>query len=199
MTRWFALPIAAVALVATTAYAQETGAGPGTIQVTAIPGGAIFFAGGDTESKFHNFNLGGAFTYNINHVFGVEGELGTTLGMTQNLLNISSQQKTPNTLAYTGNVVVSAPLRYRMAPYATAGIGRLTLFESSALGINSNASFVTANFGGGVNWYVNTRWGLRGDYRLLTVRSSETAPAFFGQENRLGQRVYGGLVFNVKR
>src|SRR5580704_4970795 len=35
-------------------------------------------------------------------------------------------------------------------------------------------------------WYApNSRWGLRGDYRFLMVKSSDVAPSFFGREQSL--------------
>ena len=67
-----------------------------------------------------------------------------------------------------------------------------------SLGVNSSETFLTGNVGGGVKWYApNGRWGLRGDYRFVTVRSNDSAPAFFGQETRFGHRVYGGVVINA--
>ena len=85
-------------------------------------------------------------------------------------------------------------------PYVTGGVGGLTMFERADLGINSTATFLTGNVGGGVKWYApNGRWGLRGDYRFLAVRSNSDAPTFFGAENRYGHRVYGGLVINAVR
>lgn len=192
--------IALMSLVGAAAQAQES-LGPGKTEVAVIPGGGMFFTGSDTESKFHNYNLGGAFAYNFNRLVGVEGEVGGTLGMTQTLAfgESSSKQKTPNTLGYTGNLVVSAPVRYRTVPYATAGIGGLTLFSNTGLGLDQGATFFTTNVGGGVKWYANDRWGFRGDYRFIAVRASDTAPAFFGQETRFANRIYGAFILNVTR
>jgi hypothetical protein len=53
--------------------------------------------------------------------------------------------------------------------------------------------------GGGVKWYANNRWGLRADYRFISVQSTDTAPAFFGQNLRYGHRVYGGVIINAGR
>jgi hypothetical protein len=59
---------------------------------------------------------------------------------------------------------------------------------------------LTGNVGGGVKWYApNGRWGLRGDYRFVAVRSDTSAPVFFGQEDRYGHRVYGAVVINAVR
>ena len=59
---------------------------------------------------------------------------------------------------------------------------------------------VRVNIGGGLKWYApNGRWGLRGDYRFIAVRSNDTAPAFFGQDTRYGHRVYGAVIINAVR
>ena len=199
MKHWIVILVAAASLTGTHAYAQEAGFGPGTAELTAIPGGGMFFVDSDTESSFGNYNLGGAFTYNINRLIGIEGELGGTLGITQDLAagGLTSTSKTPNTLAYSGNLVLSTPARRRIVRYAAVGIGGLTLFKDTALAIDSKTTFLTGNVGGGVKWYINERMGLRGDYRFTAVRSSDTAPAFFGQETRYAHRIYGGLVVNL--
>jgi hypothetical protein len=80
----------------------------------------------------------------------------------------------------------------------TGGIGGLTLFDKATVGVTSTDTFLTGNVGGGVKWF-NGRWGLRGDYRFVTVKSRDDAPSFFGQETRYGHRVYGGLLFNATR
>jgi opacity protein-like surface antigen len=183
-------------------YAQETSPGPGTVEVTVIPGGATFFTSGDRGSEFRNYNLGGALTYNINRIVGVEGEVVTSLGIAQDLQfgGLTTNRRSPNTLAYTGNVVLSLPTHSSFVPYGTAGIGGLTMFEKASLGINSADTFLTGNAGGGVKWYApNGIWGLRGDYRFMTTRSKDSAPAFFGQETRYGHRVYGAVIINAVR
>ena len=83
-------------------------------------------------------------------------------------------------------------------PYITGGLGGLTMLERSGLGIDDPETFLTGNVGAGLKWF-NGRWGLRGDYRFLAVRSKDDAPAFFGLENRYGHRVYGGILINTGR
>ena len=185
-------------------YAQDTSApGPGTVAVTIIPGGATFF----TESSnakgpgFGNYGLGGAVTLNFNRWVGVEGEVSGDLGVTQNLQSsgVTSNLKSPNLLNYSGNVIVHAANRTSVTPYATGGIGGLTLFDNAALGISKTDTFLTGNVGGGVEWFSNGRWGLRGDYRFIAVRSNDDASSFFGQDTRYGHRIYGGVVINAVR
>jgi opacity protein-like surface antigen len=203
MRRWIAVVLAAVAFVGTgQAHAQDLAPGPGTAEVTIIPGGGIFFTEGeDTQGpSFGNYDLGGSMTYNLNRYIGIEGEVSGALGISQDLQfgGLTSDVKTPNLLNYSGNVVVSFPTQSSVVPYVTGGVGGLSLFEKPSLGINDTETFLTGNVGGGVKWY-SGRWGLRGDYRFVTVRSKDDAPDFFGQETRYGHRVYGGVILNVGR
>jgi hypothetical protein len=184
------------------AYAQETTPGPGTVEITVIPGGATFFTGSGNGSSFGNYSLGGAAAYNINRFVGLEGEFSSSLGISQNLTDggFRGTQRTPDTLSYTGNVVLSLPTHSSFVPYATGGVGGFTMLQQANLGINSNETFLTGNAGGGVKWYAaNGRWGLRGDYRFIATQSRDTAPAFFGQDTRYGHRVYGAVIINAVR
>ena len=203
MTGWMAALITAVAIVGSgSAFAQESAPGPGTVEVTLIPGGTTFFTSGDRGPSFGSYNLGGALTYNINRSVGIEGEVGGTLGVSQDLQfgGLTGSLKGPNQLNYSGNLVISAPTHSAVVPYLTGGIGGLTMFERPTLGIVGTQSFLTGDVGGGVKWYAsNGRWGLRGDYRFIAVRSNEDASSFFGLENRYGHRVYGAVVINAVR
>ena len=185
---------------ATHAYAQESTPGPGTVEVTLIPGGATFFTNQGNGSSFGNYNVGAGVTYNFNRIVGVEGEFGSSIGISQNLTDgaFRGKQKTPNTLTYTGNIVVSAPTGTSVVPYVTGGVGALTMLQKASLGVGTTETFLTGNVGGGVKWYApNSRWGLRGDYRFLGTRSKDTAPAFFGRDTRYGHRVYGAVIINA--
>jgi hypothetical protein len=187
-------------VVTTSAYAQETTPGPGKVEVTLIPGGMTFFTKKTTsaEPSFGNYDIGAAFAGNFNRIVGVEGELGGSLGITQTLSGLTTKEKTPNMLAYSGNLVVNAP-GHSLVPYATGGIGGLTLYNRAVLGISNGAnSFLTSNVGGGLKWFAgNGRWGLRGDYRFETVKSKTTATSFFGQSTRYANRIYGAVIINA--
>jgi hypothetical protein len=186
------------------AYAQEISPRPGTVEVTVIPGGWTHFSKSTKTSApgFGSYDVGGAFTYNFNRVVGVEGEIGGSLGVTQNLAGfdgLTMNQKTPGMLSYTGNAVLNAPA-HSLVPYATVGVGGRTLYRSQVLGVTRSETFRTGNLGGGVKWYApNGRWGVRGDYRVESTHSKKTAPAFFGLDRRYAQRVYGGVILNVTR
>jgi hypothetical protein len=203
MTRWIAAVLVALGLVgARQAYAQDVVPGPGAVVVTIIPGGATFFTEGkDTKGpSFGNYDLGAGVEVHFNRYVGIEGEVSGALGIAQDLqiTGRTSNLKTPNLLNYSGNLVLSAANHSSVVPYVTGGVGGLSLFDKASLGINNTETFLTGNVGGGLKWF-NGRWGLRGDYRFITVRSKDDAPSFFGQETRYGHRVYGGVLVNVGR
>jgi len=203
MTRWIAVLLAAVGLVGTSqAYAQDAVPGPGAVVVTIIPGGGTFFTEGkDTNGpSFGNYDLGAGVEVNFNRYVGIEGEVSGAIGVSQDLQfgGSTSNLKTPNLLNYSGNVVLSAANRTSVVPYVTGGVGGLSLFDKPSLGINDTETFLTGNVGGGLKWF-SGRWGLRGDYRFVAVRSKDDAPSFFGQETRYGHRVYGGILINAAR
>jgi len=203
MTRWIAVLLAAVGLVGTNqAYAQDAVPGPGAVVVTIIPGGGTFFTEGkDTNGpSFGNYDLGAGVEVNFNRYVGIEGEVSGAIGVSQDLQfgGSTSNLRTPNLLNYSGNVVLSAANRTSVVPYVTGGVGGLSLFDKASLGINGTETFLTGNVGGGLKWF-SGRWGLRGDYRFVAVRSKDDAPSFFGHETRYGHRVYGGILINAAR
>jgi hypothetical protein len=198
-----AVLITAMALTGSTqASAQDFGPGPGTLEVTVIPAGGTFFVSRNNSPSFGNFNLGGSVTYNVNRILGFEGEVNGSLGIAQDLAfgGLTTNVKTPNTLNYTGNIVISVPTHSSLVPYVTGGVGGQSVFERAELGINSTQTFLTGNAGAGIKWYAaNGRWGLRGDYRFIAVRANDNTPAFFGPEARYANRVYAGVVINAVR
>src|SRR5688500_13356992 len=204
MTRFIAtlLTVASIG-VATPVFAQDAAPGPGKVVITIIPGGATFFTEAEDNPdgpSFGNYELGGSVTVNFNRYIGVEGEVSGAIGVSQSLQlgNSSFDERSPDLLNYSGNLVVSAPNRTSVVPYLTGGVGGLTLFERRVLAVNDAETFLTGNVGGGVAWHAG-RWGLRGDYRFIAVQSKDDAPSFFGQEERYGHRIYAGVLLNVGR
>jgi len=204
MKRLIAVFLSVVAVSgATEVFAQDAAPGPGAVVVTIIPGGATFF----TEAKdnpqgpsFGNYGLGGSVVVNFSRYLGLEGEVSGAIGVSQTLKTTAStfDERSPDLLNYSANLVVSAPTGTSVVPYVTGGVGGLTLFERRVLAVDNNTTFLTGNVGGGVNWYAG-RWGLRADYRFVAVRANDEAPAFFGQDTRYGHRVYGGVLLNIGR
>jgi hypothetical protein len=187
---------------ASPALAQEIAPGPGTVEVTFMPAGGTFFVSQDSNPDFGNYTYGGALTFNVNRYVGVEAEAAGSAGIVQSLDLASGRRdlKTPNTLSYSGNVVLSAPTGHSVVPFVTGGVGGLTMFSRASLGIDDAETFLAGNVGGGLKWYApNGRWGLRGDYRFIAVQSKDDAPDFFGQDARYGHRVSVGVVINAVR
>jgi Outer membrane protein beta-barrel domain len=198
--------IAALVLVGTLcgggfAAAQEA-RGPGRVEVTYMPAGAGFVASKGDSPSFGNYGFGTSVTLNVNRYIGVEGELATMIATTSDLQfgDLNHNIKAPNMLSYSGNVVLAPFGAHSVVPYATAGIGGLSMFERPQLGVFDDQTLLTANGGGGVKWYApNNRWGIRADYRFAETRSKDDAPEFFGRETRYIHRVYGGIIINSGR
>ena len=204
MARKVVAVLAAVMLTAAGAYAQERVGGAGRVEIGAFPGGGMFFTktSNGNEPAFGNYALGGSFTVNVNRYLGLEGEAGGTLGVHQAFTFNNTDytnQRSPSTWMYQGNVVVNPVGNDRaLVPYATGGLGGLTLSRHRGapdLGISAYKNYLTGNFGGGLKYFVAPHVGVRGDYRFFIVGNNNTAPAFFGTETRYGHRVQGGLVF----
>ena len=204
MTRTTLALFAALALGVSNGYAQDGALGAGRFEIGAFPGGAMFFteSGNGNEPDFGNYALGGSLTFNLNRWIGVEGEGGGTLGIRQNFTSAEtafSDQRTPGMWMYSGNVVVNPGGSDRaFVPYATGGLGGLTMCPCGGvetLGITAYETYLTGNAGGGLKWFSTKHFGVRGDYRFFAVRNKESAPWFFGNENRYGHRVQAGLIF----
>jgi hypothetical protein len=200
MTRWISLLAVVLSLGGVDrAFAQEASPGPGQAEITIIPGGAMVF----TQSKdvsapsFGNYQLGAAGAYNFTRVFGLEGEVGSSIGVSQALhFGYSNSVRTPDLLSYSGNLVVAIPTGTSVVPYATGGVGGLSVFSRQELGITNTQTLFTSNVGGGLKWYAG-RWGLRGDYRFIAAPSRDKNPAFLGTRARYGHRVYGAVLLNL--
>ena len=194
------LTVAAIAS-ATPVFAQETAPGPGKVVITIIPGGATFFTEAEDSPRapsFGNYELGGSVAVNFNRYVGVEGEVSGGIGVSQTMQvgAFELDEKSPNLLNYSANLVVSAPNRSSVVPYLTGGVGGLTMFERRTLTVDDAETFLTGNVGGGIAWHAG-RWGLRGDYRFIAVQSKDDASSFFGQEERYGHRIYAGVLVNI--
>ena len=207
--RMLAATFALALACAVSASAQEL-AEPGGVEFTVVTAGGARVAAKRPSPGFGTFLFGTAFTYNINRFLGVEGDVGAMLPTSGEVgaMNFSgsqfrfalhdSQSKPPNFLHYDASAIVTAARVGRTRIYGAAGVGGLTMFRRSGLGVTENETFGVGNVGGGVKWYGATgRWGIRGDYRLLVTKAKDDAAAFFGQENRVVHRVYAGVILKT--
>jgi hypothetical protein len=178
--------------------------GAGVVEIMAMPVGAMIFTQSPTGTspRFGNYTLGGSITGNINHVLGLEGEAVWGRGLHENFKFNASDlvgQATPDMFNYSGSLIMS-PIgdNHTLVPYVVGGFGGLTMFSTSAvtnLGVTANQTFWLSNAGVGLKWWATRHVGLRGDYRFMHVWNDNTAPVFFGQENRNVHRVYLGVTF----
>jgi len=200
MSRWIAGLIVVSSIVVTgSAQAQETTPGPGKVELTIVPGGATFFTKKAPAPGFGNYDIGGAAAYNFTRMVGVEGEVGGSLGIRQNLSQIAgliNKEKTPNMLSYSGNVVVNAP-GHALVPYATGGVGGFAVYHSELLGISKSAAFLTEM------WAAESSGS-----REQSVGTSRRLPVYGGaikdnrtcilrQNARFGHRIYGAVIINA--
>src|SRR5690349_6594130 len=86
MTRKLMMSVVASLVFIGNAYAQDLGTGAGRVEVSAFPGGAMFFtqSSNGKEPDFGNYALGGSFTVNVNRWIGIEAEGGGSVGIHQN-------------------------------------------------------------------------------------------------------------------
>jgi hypothetical protein len=112
-------------------------------------------------------------------------------------------QKSPNMLAYNGDLVVHVVGSDRaIAPYVVSGVGGLTLFtrrEVTNLGIVNDETYFTGNVGGGVKWFATQHVGLRGDGRFIMVKSRDEVPFFSQEKNQYGARAHAGVLLTLRR
>src|SRR5436190_1857448 len=157
--------LAVVVFAAAGAYAQERVGGAGRVEVGAFPGGGMFFtrSSNANEPAFGDYALGGSFTVNVNRYVGLEGEGGGTLGVHQAFTFNETEftnQRSPSTLMYHGNVVVNPGGSNRaMVPYVTGGLGGLTLSRHRGapdLGIAAYRTYLTGNLGGGLKYFATS-------------------------------------------
>jgi hypothetical protein len=78
-----------------------------------------------------------------------------------------------------------------LVPYATAGLGGLTLSRHRGapdVGISAYKNYLTGNLGGGLKYFVARMSGSAGTM-VFIVGDNKTAPAFSAQRTRYGHRV----------
>src|SRR5258705_13172916 len=94
------------------AFAQDAAPGPGTVEATVMPGGAMFFTSRNGASGFGDYTLGGAVTYNISRVIGLEGQVSGSVGVSNRSLRLRGRANRPAFPA-----AASASLLCRTAPH----------------------------------------------------------------------------------
>lgn len=155
------------------AQATQPGSAAGPVEVghwTVTPYVAFPF-GGDLESV--TTGLGVAGGYNWSSRLGFEADLSVIPTVTQGVI-INFDASTWN---LTGNVLYHFRSRNeKLTPFAVAGLGvghgSTDVLSNDPLlqqfGANDSTTGLVTNLGGGVKYYLNERFGLRGDLRYYT-------------------------------
>ena len=202
--------------VASVASAQEPATGAGKVEIGGFPMGGTFFVGGDDDKEvnFNVYSAGANLTYYVTERAAIEGELGVSFGLAQDVLFNKTEVlhvQMPNVWSYFGNVVwFPGGATGRSVPfYLTAGAGAVSLqsrqptrpfgYDVDTVGFQT---FLAENIGGGVKIFraAAPGWGFRADYRYLIVNANGDAPAFFAKaKSRRGHRVNFGVLFTWRR
>jgi len=108
---------------------------------------------------------------------------------------VTANRKSPNTLALHRQRGPLAADASAFVPYATGGLGGLTMFEKQPR--REQSRHVSDRNVGASKWYApNGFWGLpviTGSWR----RGRRQRAEFFGQETRYGHPVYGAVIINA--
>lgn len=132
--------------------------------VTGFVGGQLFDVGDQFDTAGTNFktevNLGARYQYNFTQHWAVEGSFLFSPGDTE-LVRAALPDVSVDAYYYGANVLYHILPDQKIIPYATAGIGGVSLDVSRG----DTESFVTFNFGGGVLYPLNHRFSVRFDVR----------------------------------
>ena len=121
---------------AVNAYAQET-AGPGKLEIAISPAGATFFTeGGPEQARFQQLRRRWRARLQLHpgdrRRRGSRRDRSASRRISRSLAS-TIDEKTPNMLSYSGNVVFNMT-RKAFVPYATVGVGGLSMYHRDTLG-----------------------------------------------------------------
>jgi len=126
-------------------YAQESAPGPGLVEVTVIPAWWAFFTN-KAMLELRQLQRGARSSRTTSNRISrrIEGEVSSSSRHAPECCGwrIPGHAEDPNTVSYTGNLVLSAPTTRSVVPYAIGGVGGFTLLEKASLGINTTETFL---------------------------------------------------------
>ncbi len=164
-----------VAAGAPPASAEESGFGPRT--EVSLLGGVQALNKNDTAlpDRFVNVPVVGSVAYHLNSNVAAEGEFTWLAPVKQNVdlgSGVSADRKTPDILAYQAGLRISFPAA-SLTPYLAAGAGAVTFLSNTdpdrVPQLAKSETAFAANFGGGLTYGLNERWGIRADVRELVA------------------------------
>lgn len=148
-------------------------------EVTGVVGGQLSDVSGQYDDFGANFqkemNLGGRYQYNITPRWALEGSFLYT-PVNAELARLSRDVSVDSSY-YSGNVVFNILPNHRFVPYATGGIGGVTLDVQSG---GETETYLGFNFGGGITAPISDRWSFRVDVRDFVYTADNLNPASVG-------------------
>jgi len=122
-------------------------------------------------------------TYALSPILAVEGEFTWMIPVKQSVdlgSGSSQDRKTPDILAYQGNLRASWPVgNTSWRPYLAAGAGAVTFLSNTDAdrlpALDTSQTAFAINFGTGASYGLNSHWGLRADFREFAAFPSKDA------------------------
>lgn len=138
-----------------------------TMQFSGVPTG---LAGGLSDAKLTE--LGGKYGYQFNKNFALEMDL--TFGIGDDTIHTSPDLKVKTDASAFAYGVVTLPLNEKFSLLARAGYGHQSGQASGAGGsVDTNDGAFT--YGGGLQYMVNAKNGVRADYTIFQIPDVDTS------------------------
>jgi len=177
----FAVAVAVASLLAAGA-ASSAAAGESRAEVSLM-GGVQALNQNDTALPDHFVNIPAvaSVAYRVTDRLAAEGEFTWLIPVKQSVdtgSGVSKDLKTQDILAYQAGLRLDFPVR-AWTPYLAAGAGAVTFLSNSDADrvpqLDKSETAFAINFGGGVSYGLNERWGVRADVRELVAFPSNNA------------------------
>jgi len=143
-------------------------------------------------------------TYRATSRLAAEGEFTWLIPVKQSANvggGLSQDLKTADVLAYQANLRVDLPVS-NLTPYLVGGAGAVTFLSNTdpdrVPQLSKSETAFAINFGGGVSYGLNERWGVRADVRELVAFPSNNATGLSnskGADNIWMERGTVGLLY----
>ena len=174
--------LAAISLSLVTADAQAQGS-DSKVEASLL-GGLQILNKNDTAlpDQFVNIPVVYSLGYRLTPIVSVEGEFTWMIPLQQSVElgpGSSQDRKTPDILAYQANVRANWPASPAWSPYVAGGVGAMTILSQTDADrvpqLSESQTMFALNFGAGVQYGLNPRWALRGDFREFVGFPSKDA------------------------
>lgn len=146
---------------------------PGKHVEVSVLGGIHNYSKNDTAlpDNLTGVPLVAGVSYRLTPNFAAEGEFTWFVPMKQTVDiggGVEQDRKAPNSLAYQAGVRASLPLS-TWTPYLSGGVGAITFLSDTSPDrlpqLDESQTVFALSFGGGAQYPVGPRWGLRADFR----------------------------------